>query len=75
MKKITTKHIKSSKMLLIKFQEKRSKIYEYYISPEDLIDELYCLKENDAKKVEVIDWKGNIVFDEFGFLPLERESV
>jgi hypothetical protein len=61
--------IKSENMLLIKFKEKRGSNHEYYIPPEDVLYEIECLDELGAKNVEIIDRKGNIIYDELGFLP------
>jgi hypothetical protein len=61
--------IKPENMMLIKFKENQGSDQEYYIPPEDLVGEIDCLAELGAQNIEIIDWKGNIVYDELGFLP------
>jgi hypothetical protein len=61
--------IKAENLMFIKFKEMQGSDQEYYIPPEDLIGEIDCLNELGAQNIEIIDWNGNIIYDECGFLP------
>jgi|SaaInl4_150m_RNA_FD_contig_51_711639_length_541_multi_3_in_0_out_0_2 hypothetical protein len=63
--------IKIQETVLVKFREKGGSYHEYYIPPADINDEVACLDELGAQNIEIIDCSGNVIFENFGFVPVQ----